>query len=115
MAPRKIASGGAKPDKLMRDALALELHEEVKVKGKAPLKKLRLVARAMVDAAIAGDVTAGKEIFTRMDGMPTQRIETHVDTIDRLGLPEQEALIRALEALAGNKSEPAPGVEKTHH
>ena len=31
MAPRKTPGGGPKPDKLMRDALALELHQEVKL------------------------------------------------------------------------------------
>src|SRR5689334_1978114 len=36
----------AKPDKLMRDALALELHQEVKLTSGEKVKKLRLVARS---------------------------------------------------------------------
>jgi hypothetical protein len=31
MASRKTLGGGPRPDKLMRDALALELHQEVKL------------------------------------------------------------------------------------
>jgi len=36
----------AKPDKLMRDALALELHQEVKLTSGEKVKKQRLVARS---------------------------------------------------------------------
>src|SRR6266480_3534231 len=49
MAPRKTPGGGPKPDKLMRDALALELHQEVKLTTGEKVKKLRLVARTLVD------------------------------------------------------------------
>ena len=68
MAPRKTPGGGPKPDKLMRHALALELHQEVGEK----VKKLRLVARALVDNAIDGDTTAARECFDRMDGKVPQ-------------------------------------------
>jgi hypothetical protein len=44
MARRKTPGGGPKPDKLMRDALALELHQEVKLTTGEKVKKLRLVA-----------------------------------------------------------------------
>jgi Family of unknown function (DUF5681) len=72
MAPRKNPSGGPKPDKLMRDALALELHQEIKLSTGEKIKKLRLVARSLVDNAIEGDTTAIKEVFDRIDGkMPT--------------------------------------------
>jgi hypothetical protein len=37
-----------------------------------PAKKLRLVARALVDNAIDGDTTAVRECFDRMDGKVTQ-------------------------------------------
>ena len=56
----------------MRDALALELHQEVKLKTGEKIKKLRLVARALVDNAIDGDTTAVRECFDRMDGKVTQ-------------------------------------------
>jgi hypothetical protein len=72
MARRKTPGGGPKPDKLMRDALALELHQEVKLKTGEKIRKLRLVARALVDNAIDGDTTAVRECFDRMDGKVTQ-------------------------------------------
>ena len=68
MARRNTPGGGPKPDKLMRDALALELHQEVKLKTGEKIKKLRLVARALVDNAIDGDTAAVRECFDRMDG-----------------------------------------------
>ena len=51
-----------------RPALALELHQEVKLTTGEKVKKLRLVARALVDNAIDGDTTAVRECFDRMDG-----------------------------------------------
>jgi hypothetical protein len=82
MAARKTPSRGGKPDKLMRDAIALELHQEMtlpvdpaKPNGrKMRIKKLRLVARGLVNAAIKGDVPAAKEINDRMDGKVVQKI-----------------------------------------
>lgn len=65
----------------MRDALMLELHrdaldpEAIEItpkdgrRSKIPtVKKLRLVARALVDAAIEKDISACKEINDRVDG-----------------------------------------------
>ena len=75
MAPRKTPGGGPKPDKLMRDALALELHQEVKLTTGEKVKKLRLVARTLVDNAIDGDTTAARECFDRMDGKVTQGVD----------------------------------------
>jgi ribosomal protein L17 len=63
------------PDKLMRDALALELHQEVKLTTGEKVKKLRLVARSLVDNAIDGDTTAARECFDRMDGKVTQSVD----------------------------------------
>lgn len=68
MASRKTPSGGGKPDKLMRDALLLELNQEVKQAGGKITKRLRVVARKLVDRAEQGDVPAIKEIFDRVDG-----------------------------------------------
>jgi hypothetical protein len=56
----------------MRDALALELHQEVKLTTGEKVKKLRLVARTLVDNAVDGDTTAVRECFDRMDGKVTQ-------------------------------------------
>lgn len=68
MAARKTP-GSPKPDKLMRDALAIELHREdgTLIDGKK-VKRLRRVAKALVDSAIEGDTAAIKEINDRMDG-----------------------------------------------
>ncbi len=74
MASRKNPGGGPKPDKLMRDALALELHQDVTSSRNEKIKKLRLVARALVDNAIEGDTSAIKEIFDRMDGKVTPSV-----------------------------------------
>ena len=77
MAARNTPSRGGKPDKLMRDALMLELAEEMKlvVDGKTvTFRKMRLVARGLVNAAIKGDVPAGREIFDRVDGKVVQKI-----------------------------------------
>ena len=59
----------------VRDALALELHQEVKLKTGEKVKKLRLVARTLVDNAIDGDTTAVRECFDRMDGKVTQGVD----------------------------------------
>lgn len=74
MAPRKTP-GSPKPDKLMRDALNIELHQDSEelVNGKK-LKKLRVVARALVQKGMEGDVAAIKEINDRMDGKVPQGI-----------------------------------------
>src|SRR6476659_6319576 len=75
MARRNTPGGGPKPDKLMRDALALELHQEVKLQTGEKVKKLRLVARTLVDNAIDGDTTAARECFDRMDGKVAQGVD----------------------------------------
>ena len=105
MAPRKTP-GSPKPDKLMRDALSLELHQQIRVgaddktKGKL-VKRLRLVASALVDAAIEGDVAAIKEINDRMDGKVSPVVSVSSDG-DGLTLEE---LIH-LSYQAGKKAKP---------
>ena len=105
MAPRKTP-GSPKPDKLMRDALALELHQQVRdgadgnKRGKL-VKKLRLVARALVDAAISGDVAAIKEINDRMDGKVSPIVMTNSDGS---GMSLEELI--HLSYAAGKKAKP---------
>jgi hypothetical protein len=55
--------------------LELELHQEVKLTSGEKVKKLRLVARTLVDNAIDGDTTAARECFDRMDGKVTQGVD----------------------------------------
>jgi hypothetical protein len=56
-------------------ALALELHQEVKLTTGEKVKKLRLVARTLVNNAIDGDTTAARECFDRMDGKVAQSVD----------------------------------------
>ena len=65
---------GAKPDKLMRNALALELHQEDVIEG-VKIKRLRRVAKALVDRALEGDIAAIREINERMDGKVPQALQ----------------------------------------
>jgi hypothetical protein len=59
----------------MRDALLLELNAEAKRAGGKPTKRLRLVARKLIECAEKGDVAAIKEIFDRVDGrMPLAQV-----------------------------------------
>jgi hypothetical protein len=76
---RETPSKGSKPDKLMRDALILELHQEAVDADGVMTKKLRLVARALVDAGTKGDVPAIKEINDRVDGKAPQVIQGDED------------------------------------
>lgn len=74
MATRKAPSKGAKPDKLMRDALIVALHRQAEDANGKPTKKLHLIADALVDKAMSGDVPAIKEINDRVDGKSVQPI-----------------------------------------
>lgn len=79
MAARKTASKGNKPDKLMRDALILELSQEEDDGKGGRIKGFRSVARALVNAGKAGDMQAIKEIDDRVDGRAPQSVQMDVD------------------------------------
>jgi hypothetical protein len=74
-----MPSRGGKPDKLMRDSIILELHQEAADTEGGVTKKLRLVARRLVNAALEGDIAAIKEINDRVDGRPPQTIQGDAD------------------------------------
>ena len=62
----------------MRDALMMELFEDVPYKDGSKsrkIKRLRLVARAMVQSALKGNAVSQKEIFDRVDGKLSQVIK----------------------------------------
>lgn len=63
----------------MRDALILELNQEAEDAGGQMTKRLRLVARKLVDKAIEGDIPAIKEINDRVDGKSPQSLVSDDD------------------------------------
>ena len=66
---------GGKPDKLIRDALILELHQEhAGTDGKAT-KIIRLLARRLIRSGLEGDINAIKEIADRVDGKPPVSVQ----------------------------------------
>ena len=88
MAWQKGQSGnprGSKPEKLIRDAIALALNEKVEVRdgdnNVQTVKKLRLVAQRVVDMAVEGDLGAIKEVADRMDGRPVQQVDMTVEEV----------------------------------
>ena len=68
--------GGRQKTRPMRDAIEMELREEVEDPRNKALKirKLRLVARALVNAACDGDIAAAREINDRVDGKVPQAL-----------------------------------------
>lgn len=66
-------SKGSKPDKIIRDALILELNRMTDDDGKKIKKVSRIVAK-LVDAAMDGKIDAIKEIFDRVEGRPAQSV-----------------------------------------
>jgi hypothetical protein len=71
MAARKTAAGSPAPGRtttapLMREALMLSLQREAGKGSKT--RRLQMVADALVDAAIKGEVAALREVFHRIDG-----------------------------------------------
>lgn len=66
---------GSKPDKLMRDALMIGLKREAANSEGKLTSKLMLMADALIDKAVDGDVQAIREIADRVDGKAPQSIE----------------------------------------
>ena len=64
---------GSKPDKIIRDALLLELNREDLEDGKK-VKKLQRIVRKIVACAAEGKMDAVNIIFDRVEGKPTQDI-----------------------------------------
>lgn len=76
---RKTPSKGSKPDKLMRDALMAALKREAEDAAGNPTRKLTLVADALVNKAMEGDVSAIREIADRVDGKAVQVVAGDAD------------------------------------
>ena len=70
-----MASPGPKSDKLWSDAVRIAaMREGTDNEGKVR-KKLNILADNLLDAALAGDMAAVKEIGDRIDGKPKQQTE----------------------------------------
>jgi hypothetical protein len=65
---------GAWSEKGWRDAIRLAVNEV----GEGKHKKLRLLATKLVEAGLAGDISALREIGDRLDGKATQQIEATI-------------------------------------
>lgn len=91
MAARKTA-GNQWSDKAWRDAIrvaVMRAHDDPK-QG----KKLAALADKLVSAGLEGDVAALKEIGDRLDGKPTQQIDTTIRDerlVARMPAPEKSA------------------------
>ena len=85
MAERDNPSRGAKPDKLIRDALMLAVN---RIHDGDPdgRKKLAIAAAAVVEKAVEGDLAAFKEIADRIDGKAPQSLD--VKTTRELSISE---------------------------
>ncbi|HSY88872.1 MAG TPA: hypothetical protein VLA85_20080 [Verrucomicrobiae bacterium] len=106
MAARKTSAGSPARGKkatapLMREALMLSLQREAGKGSKTP--RSQMVADALVDAAIKGEMAAVREVFHRIDGK----------TAEALGGEERrgpgELRIRWLTA-----EDEVPGADKIH-
>lgn len=73
---------GEKADKLARNALMISLMREAKKGGKT--RRISLVADALVNKAISGDMDAIKVIYDRVDGRLTDRVHKHVSADTQL-------------------------------
>jgi hypothetical protein len=71
MAARNTPAGGAKPDKLWRDALTLAIK---RAGDDDPRPYIARIAAKCVEKALEGDMQAIKEIGDRLDGKPAQSI-----------------------------------------
>jgi hypothetical protein len=95
MAERINPSKGSRPEKIMRDALMLELAREDLIDGEK-VRRARRVAASLVNKALDGDVAAIKEINDRIDGKVAQTsvIEGGERPIETVALTPMEAARR---------------------
>ena len=68
-----------KSEKIWRNAITLAIHRTKKGEG---TKRLNVLAEALVNKAMSGDVVALKEIGDRLDGKPVQAIDAKITELD---------------------------------
>lgn len=73
------ASKGSKPDKIIRDALILELNRMTDGDDGEKIKKVNRIVHKLVDSAMDGKLDAIKEVFDRVEGRPAQAIIGDID------------------------------------
>lgn len=83
------ARGRGTNEKPWREALQLAAND---IDPVTKQKKLRRVAQALVDAAMAGDVQAAKELGDRLDGKATQPLTGEIDAVVKVitGVPRAD-------------------------
>lgn len=76
MAPqsRSDRTKGSKPDKILRDALILELNREYDDTNGQKIKKISKIVAKLVENGMEGKTDAIKEIFDRVEGKPAQSV-----------------------------------------
>lgn len=74
-----MASKGSKPDKIIRDALILELNRETEDDDRQKIKKVNRIVAKLVGAACEGKIDAIKEIFDRVEGKAPQSVSLGAD------------------------------------
>ena len=91
---------GAKSDKEWRDAIRMAVYE-LRVSGDNPekVKALRLLARALVEKALKGDIPALKEIGDRLDGRPSQAVVLGEDPDKPLGGGRERTILETARAV----------------
>lgn len=67
-------SKGSKPDKIIRDALILELNRMTDDDDGKKIKKVNRIVHKLVESGMAGKIDAIKEIFDRTEGKPAQAL-----------------------------------------
>ena len=80
MAVRNLKGGGKGQDKIWSDAVRRAVKRAQDRKGR---KKLEVLADALVDKGIDGDVPAIREVGDRLDGRSTQAIDLKHDVTDK--------------------------------
>lgn len=77
MAATNTAPKGSKPDKIIRDALILELNRMTDAENGEKVKKVNRIVAKLVSAGMEGKVDAIREIFDRVEGKAKQELDVH--------------------------------------